>query len=77
VQPMYGQATDIFGRRWLMIMSLSLFALGSGLCGGANSATQLIVARIIQVFGAGGIFSLVGSLSLILFHYENGRNYKL
>ncbi|TVY81694.1 Efflux pump FUS6 [Lachnellula suecica] len=59
VQPMYGQAADIFGRRWPMILSVSLFSLGSGLCGGANSTVMLIVARIIQGFGAGGIFSLV------------------
>lgn len=59
VQPIYGQAADIFGRRWPMLLSVSLFALGSGLCGGADSTVMLIIARIIQGFGAGGIFSLV------------------
>ena len=59
VQPIYGQAADIFGRRWPMLFTVSLFALGSGLCGGASSTIMLIVARIIQGFGAGGIFSLV------------------
>lgn len=59
VQPMYGQAADIFGRRWPMLLTVSLFTLGSGLCGGANSTVMLIVARLIQGFGAGGIFSLV------------------
>jgi MFS family permease len=59
VQPMYGQAADIFGRRWPMILAVALFAVGSGLCGGANSTVMLITARIIQGFGARGIFSLV------------------
>jgi MFS family permease len=59
VQPMYGQAADIFGRRWPMITAVALFALGSGLCGGASSTVMLIVGRIVQGFGAGGIFSLV------------------
>lgn len=59
VQPMYGQAADIFGRRWPMIISVVLFALGSGICGGASSIVMLIVGRIVQGFGAGGIFSMV------------------
>jgi MFS family permease len=63
VQPMYGQAADIFGRRWPMLISVALFAIGSGLCGGATSTVMLIVARIIQGFGGGGIFSLVSIIN--------------
>jgi MFS family permease len=29
VQPLYGQLANIFGRRWPMIVSVALFALGS------------------------------------------------
>jgi hypothetical protein len=36
VQPLYGQVANIFGRRWPMVFSVALFALGSGLCGGAS-----------------------------------------
>jgi MFS family permease len=63
VQPMYGQAADIFGRRWPMLISVALFAIGSGLCGGATSTVMLIFARIIQGFGAGGVFSLVSIIN--------------
>jgi MFS family permease len=59
VQPMYGQFSDIFGRRWPMLISVAIFALGSGICGGANSTIMLIAARVVQGLGAGGIFSLV------------------
>jgi MFS family permease len=59
VQPMYGQFSDIYGRRWPMLISVAIFALGSGLCGGANSTEMLIAARVVQGLGAGGIFALV------------------
>jgi EmrB/QacA subfamily drug resistance transporter len=55
VQPLYGQVANIFGRRWPMILSVALFALGSGLCGGASSTEMLIAARVIQGLGGGGI----------------------
>lgn len=55
VQPLYGQLANIFGRRWPMIFSVALFALGSGLCGGASSTEMLIAARVIQGLGGGGI----------------------
>ncbi|EPE37024.1 MFS general substrate transporter [Glarea lozoyensis ATCC 20868] len=59
VQPMYGQFSDIYGRRWPMLISVAIFALGSGLCGGATSTVMLIAARVVQGLGAGGIFALV------------------
>jgi MFS family permease len=59
VQPMYGQFSDIYGRRWPMLTSVAIFALGSGLCGGANTTVMLISARVVQGLGAGGIFALV------------------
>ncbi|KAA8645746.1 hypothetical protein EYZ11_001255 [Aspergillus tanneri] len=55
VQPLYGQVANIFGRRWPMIISVALFALGSGLCGGANSTSMLIAARVVQGLGGGGM----------------------
>ncbi|KAJ5272657.1 hypothetical protein N7478_007782 [Penicillium angulare] len=55
VQPLYGQISDIFGRRWPMIISVAIFALGSGLCGGASSSNMLIAARVVQGLGGGGI----------------------
>lgn len=59
IQPLAGQASDIFGRRNPMILSIVFFALGSGLCGGATSTEMLIAARVIQGIGGGGIFVMV------------------
>ncbi|KAL2067811.1 hypothetical protein VTL71DRAFT_15907 [Oculimacula yallundae] len=42
-----------------MLISVAIFALGSGLCGGANTTTMLIASRVVQGLGAGGIFALV------------------
>ncbi|CAG8926337.1 unnamed protein product [Penicillium salamii] len=59
VQPLFGQASDIFGRRMPMLLSIALFTLGSGLCGGAKNTPMLIAARMIQGLGGGGLFVMV------------------
>ncbi|KAJ0365393.1 hypothetical protein COL26b_012073 [Colletotrichum chrysophilum] len=62
VQPLMGQAADIFGRRIPMLVALSLFTLGSGLCGGSTSLPMLIAARLIQGFGGGGLFVMTNTI---------------
>ncbi|KAK6225553.1 major facilitator superfamily protein [Colletotrichum tabaci] len=62
VQPLMGQAADIFGRRIPMLVSLSLFTLGSGLCGTSTSLPMLIAARLIQGFGGGGSFVMTDTI---------------
>ncbi|KAI0162088.1 MFS general substrate transporter [Xylariaceae sp. FL1272] len=57
--PLFGQIADIFGRRWLTIGIVSVFALGSGISGGANSATMLIAGRAVQGIGGGGIILMI------------------
>ncbi|KAM3155993.1 MFS efflux transporter aclA [Botrytis cinerea] len=55
VQPFFGQISNIFGRRHPMIFSVALFALGSGITGGANSSAMFIAVRLVQGVGAGGM----------------------
>jgi MFS family permease len=57
-QPLFGQISDIFGRRNPMIFAIALFAIGSGLAGGAQSPGMLIAARTIQGLGSGGLYVL-------------------
>lgn len=57
--PLYGQASNILGRRWLMISAVALFTLGSGLSGGASTMTMLIAGRTVQGLGGGGINMLI------------------
>ncbi|KAI9848703.1 MAG: hypothetical protein M1837_006790 [Sclerophora amabilis] len=59
LQPLYGQLADLWGRRWLMIGTVAVFTLGSGICGGASSSNMLIGGRTIQGLGAGGINMLI------------------
>nr|QJY30855.1 MFS general substrate transporter [Discosia rubi] len=58
-QPLYSQLADLWGRRWLMICAVAIFAGGSALCGAAYSAAMLITGRGVQGIGAGGINMLV------------------
>jgi len=55
VQPFFGQTANIFGRRWLTIGAVVIFAFGSGLSGGATSGAMLIAGRTFQGIGGGGV----------------------
>lgn len=55
LQPLTGQLANALGRRGPLIASTALFALGSGVAGGAYNATMLIAGRVVQGVGAGGI----------------------
>ncbi|KXX77172.1 putative MFS-type transporter YusP [Madurella mycetomatis] len=59
IQPLYGQISNIFGRRYPMIASVGLFAVGSGIAGGANTAVMFIAGRLVQGLGGGGTVMLI------------------
>ncbi|OQE42351.1 hypothetical protein PENCOP_c004G04887 [Penicillium coprophilum] len=59
VLPLFGQTANIFGRRWMLIISVVIFSLGSGMAGGAKNTGLLIAGRTIQGIGGGGINTLV------------------
>ncbi|KAJ8482007.1 hypothetical protein ONZ51_g5635 [Trametes cubensis] len=56
--PMSGGLAQIFGRRPALLSCVALFALGSGLCGGASNMPMMIAGRTVQGLGGGGIQSL-------------------
>jgi MFS family permease len=56
--PLAGRAADRFGLPRLMILSLLLFAVGSIVCGAAQTLEVLVFGRIIQGAGAGAILPL-------------------
>jgi EmrB/QacA subfamily drug resistance transporter len=64
--PLYGKLSDLYGRRKLYGIAMTLFLSGSILCGQVDSMTQLIFARALQGLGAGGImplaFILIGEM---------------
>ncbi|KAF9978869.1 hypothetical protein BGZ73_008870 [Actinomortierella ambigua] len=58
VQPIYGAASNMFGRKRSMLFAAGIFMLGSVLSGAAQSMTMLIIARAIQGLGGSGIIAL-------------------
>ncbi|MET0789824.1 MAG: MDR family MFS transporter, partial [Cellulomonas sp.] len=56
--PLYGKLSDIYGRKPLYMISISIFVVGSLLSGTADSMYQLAVYRGIQGLGAGGLMAL-------------------
>ena len=56
--PLYGKLSDLYGRRPFFLAAISIFVVGSMLCGFAQSMWQLAAFRAVQGLGAGGLFSL-------------------
>lgn len=72
--PLYGKLSDLFGRRALFVVSISLFLTGSLLCGVAHSMGELIAFRALQGLGAGGLLPLSQATIADLFSpRERGR----
>src|SRR5580704_9950654 len=63
VIPVAGWAARRFGPKRVYIISLTLFTLGSALCGFATTTTELIVFRVLQGVG-GGMILPVGQLMM-------------
>jgi EmrB/QacA subfamily drug resistance transporter len=72
--PMYGKLSDLYGRRTLFLVAISVFLAGSALCGAAQSMGQLIAFRALQGIGAGGLIPLSQAAIADLFPpRERGR----
>jgi EmrB/QacA subfamily drug resistance transporter len=56
--PLYGKLGDVHGRKPLFIVAISIFLVGSALCGLAQNMVELVIFRAIQGVGAGGLFPL-------------------
>ncbi|KAJ3744807.1 MFS general substrate transporter [Lentinula detonsa] len=57
--PLYGKLSDITGRKPILYGCISIFLIGSALCGAAQTMVWLIVCRAVQGIGGGGIIQLV------------------
>jgi EmrB/QacA subfamily drug resistance transporter len=56
--PLYGKFSDIYGRKPLFVIAITIFIVGSALCSLADSMYMLAIYRAIQGVGAGGLFTL-------------------
>ena len=58
-----GQFCAIFNAKWLYIISVAIFEIGSAVCGAAPNMNALIIGRMVAGIGAVGIYT--GSIFLI------------
>ena len=56
--PIYGKLGDMYGRKPLFIVAITLFIIGSAAGGAAQEMNQLIAARVVQGLGGGGLILL-------------------
>lgn len=61
--PLYGKLSDLFGRRVIFMIGVSIFLIGSLLCATSGQMWQFILFRGIQGLGAGALFPV--SLAII------------
>jgi multidrug resistance protein len=53
--PIYAKLSDVFGRKPVILFGISVFLLGSVLCGVAWNMPALIAFRVLQGLGAGAV----------------------
>jgi EmrB/QacA subfamily drug resistance transporter len=56
--PLYGKLGDLYGRKPLFLVAITIFVAGSILCGFATSMGTLIAFRAVQGIGGGGLIVL-------------------
>lgn len=70
-----GRTADVFGRRRLFVVAVTLFSLASLVCGLSGSSVMLISSRAAQ--GLMAAFMTPTALSIVLTEFEEGRERNL
>jgi EmrB/QacA subfamily drug resistance transporter len=63
----FGALSDVIGRRRITLIGITLFILGSILCGTAQSLPQMVIYRIIQGIGGSAIGSAILAIATVNF----------
>nr|WP_257786620.1 MDR family MFS transporter [Paenibacillus crassostreae] len=69
--PIFGKLSDMYGRKRFFIFGLTVFLLGSILCGFSQSIEQLSVFRAIQGIGGGALMPIAFTIIFDIFPPEN------
>jgi len=56
--PIYGKLSDLYGRKPILMIGITLFLIGSALSGASQEMWQLVLFRGIQGLGAGSLFPI-------------------
>jgi EmrB/QacA subfamily drug resistance transporter len=68
--PLYGRFADMIGRKPVLLYGMTVFLIGSALCGAAWSMPALIAFRVLQGLGAGAVQPVVLTLAGDLYSIE-------
>ncbi len=55
--PIWGKLSDIYGRKPILLIGITIFLIGSVLCGLSSNAEFLIISRAIQGLGSASLFT--------------------
>jgi Na+/melibiose symporter-like transporter len=75
MSPLWAKASDIFGRKSIMMACNAIFMAGSLVAALAGSVEILIAGRTVQGVGGGGLLILVTILISDLFHIKDRAKY--
>ena len=70
VIPMVGWFSKVLGRKNFFMFSIILFTIASGLCGLSQNLEQMVLARILQGIGGGGLLPISQAILLENFKPE-------
>ena len=59
---MFGRLSDVFGRKPVFMLGISLFLIGATICALAPSMEVLIAARLVQGLGAGALMPIATTI---------------
>jgi EmrB/QacA subfamily drug resistance transporter len=72
--PIYGKLSDLYGRKIMLQIAITVFLVTSLLCGIATSMGQLIVFRGLQGLGGGGLIAMAhATIADVISPRERGR----
>ncbi|MEX5273807.1 DHA2 family efflux MFS transporter permease subunit [Kocuria sp. CPCC 205235] len=72
--PIFGKLADLFDKKKLLLLAILIFVIGSGAAGLSTSISMLVMARVIQGIGMGGLMALAQTiLGTIIPPRERGR----
>ncbi|MDX8367674.1 MFS transporter [Cytobacillus sp. IB215665] len=69
--PLFAKMADLFGYKRIFLIGISVFLIGTLLCGLAPSLPFLVIARLIQGIGAGALGPVSIAFISLLFPSEN------